>query len=85
MPPKKKTAGLAAFADQQSSRAAEQAADRSDRRTKAKKETVAVTLRLSRDQWERVHQLARAEGVSLNQLALEGLSRLFEEKGLQAL
>ena len=82
MPAKrKKTAGLAAFTDHQSSPQTLE----TDIRTKAKKEMVAVTLRLSRDQWNRVHQLAREEGVSLNQLALLGLSKLLEEKGLASL
>lgn len=83
MPAKRKTTtGLAAFTEQQSS---PEPTRETDIRTKAKKEMVAVTLRLSRDQWERVHQLARAEGVSLNQLALHGLSKLLEEKGLASL
>jgi len=32
-----------------------------------------------------VHDLARAEGVSVNALALRGLSRLFAERGLRPL
>lgn len=83
MPAKRKKAtGLAAFTKHQT---APESAHEADIRTKAKKETVAVTLRLTRDQWERVHQLARAEGVSLNQLALHGLSKLLEDRGLASL
>jgi hypothetical protein len=44
-----------------------------------------MTRRLARAQWDRVHDLARAEGVSLNALALRGLSRLCVERGLPPL
>ena len=82
MPPKKKTAGLAAFTEQQTP--LEQPSEAAVR-TKAKGEVVAVTVRLSRDQWDRVHQLARSEGVSLNQLALQGFSELLKKRGLAEL
>jgi hypothetical protein len=39
-------------------------------------------VRLRRADWERLHQLAVAEGVSLQQLALTGLSKIFAGKGL---
>jgi hypothetical protein len=42
-------------------------------------------LRLSRDDWQRVHQLALSEGISIQKLAVEGLSKMFEEKGLKGL
>lgn len=51
-------------------------------RRRGRGETVAITLRLSRPQWERVHQLAVTEGVSIQHLSLLGLSNLFKEKGL---
>lgn len=51
-------------------------------RRRGRGETVALTVRLSRSQWERVHQLAVAEGVSIQHLALVGLSKIFKEKGL---
>jgi hypothetical protein len=44
-----------------------------------------VTLRLNHDQWERAHQLARSEGVPLAQMAIRGLSKILEEKGLPGL
>lgn len=44
-----------------------------------------VTLRLTQDQWERAHQLARAERVPLAHLAIRGISKIFEEKGLPGL
>ena len=60
-------------------------ASRSGQRTRGKGALVGITLRLSREQWDRLHDRARAEGVSLNALALRGLSRLFEERGLPPL
>ena len=51
-------------------------------RERAQKSVVAMSFRLSRQDWERLHQLAIAEGVSINTLTLRGLSKLFEEKGL---
>ena len=51
-------------------------------RKRGKGEVVALTVRLSRAEWERVHQLAVAEGTSIQQLALKGLSKVFAEKGL---
>jgi hypothetical protein len=54
-------------------------------RRRGQGETVALTVRLSRGDWERLHQLAVAEGVSLQSLALTGLSRIFIDKGLPAL
>jgi hypothetical protein len=54
-------------------------------RTRGKGETVNLTVRLSRGDWERVHQLAVSEGTSIQKLAVAGLSRLFVEKGLPGL
>lgn len=51
-------------------------------RSRGRGETVSLTVRLSRAQWERVHQLAVTEGVSIQHLAVVGLSNLFKEKGL---
>lgn len=51
-------------------------------RKRGKGEVVALTVRLSRAEWERVHQLAVSEGTSIQQLALKGLSKVFAEKGL---
>ena len=44
--------------------------------------TVALSVRLARADWERLHQLAVAEGVSLQQLILRGLTQVFISKGL---
>lgn len=54
-------------------------------RRRAKGETVAITVRLSRTQWERLHELAVHEGDSLQGLAMRGFSKLLEEKGLKGL
>jgi hypothetical protein len=51
-------------------------------RRRGKGEVVALTVRLPRAEWERVHQLAVSEGTSIQQLALKGLSKVFAEKGL---
>ncbi|MCL5969693.1 MAG: hypothetical protein M1359_10795 [Betaproteobacteria bacterium] len=54
-------------------------------RGRGKKEVVALTVRLPRAQWERLHQLAAAEGTSIQALAVQGLSRVFTERGLPGL
>jgi hypothetical protein len=51
-------------------------------RKRAQGETVALTVRVTRADWARLHQLAVAEGVSLQTLALQGLSKVFAEHGL---
>lgn len=51
-------------------------------RERAQKAVVAMSFRISRQDWERLHQLAMVEGVSINTLTLRGLSKLFEERGL---
>jgi hypothetical protein len=51
-------------------------------RKRAQGETVALTVRIPRAEWARLHQLAVAEGVSLQALALSGLSKVFAEHGL---
>lgn len=54
-------------------------------RQRGRGETVSLTVRLTRADWERVHQLAVSEGTSIQQLALAGFSRVFAEKGLPVL
>jgi hypothetical protein len=51
-------------------------------RARGQKPLVAMTFRLSRQDWERLHLLAVTDGVSINTLTLRGLSRLLEERGL---
>lgn len=51
-------------------------------RKRAQGGTVALTVRLPRAEWARLHQLAVAEGVSLQALAIRGFDKVFEEQGL---
>jgi hypothetical protein len=51
-------------------------------RRRAQGETVALTVRIPRAEWMRLHQLATAEGVSLQTLALDGFSEVFAKHGL---
>ena len=51
-------------------------------RERGKKELVALTVRLPRAEWERLHRLALNEGVSIQTLSVRGLSLVFAEKGL---
>jgi hypothetical protein len=55
------------------------------RRIKGTGKFYHVTLRLTFDQWDRAHQLARTEGVPLAHLAIRGLSKILEDKGLPGL
>ncbi|MBF0476407.1 MAG: hypothetical protein HQK59_11340 [Deltaproteobacteria bacterium] len=51
-------------------------------RERGKGNVVSLTVRLSRADWERLHQLAVSEGTSIQKLAVRGLSKIFAEKGL---
>ena len=53
--------------------------------SKAKGKWVHNQLRMTQDQWELARQFAMSERVSLNKLALLGISRLRQEKGLPPL
>jgi hypothetical protein len=88
-----KPTGLAAFTRKGSAsaqqttdqeHAAEQPAENRPR-GRGKGEVVALTVRLPRADWERLHQLAVSEGVSIQSLAVSGLSKVFTEKGLPPL
>lgn len=89
-----KPTGLAAFTRKGSVSAQQLAADHEQggeqsaetrQRGRGKGDVVALTVRLPRAEWERVHQLAVSEGVSIQALAVDGLSKVFAEKGLPAL
>lgn len=54
-------------------------------RKRAQGETVALTVRVVRADWARLRQLADAEGVSLQTLAVVGLSKVMAEHGLPPL
>ncbi len=76
-----KPTGLAAFTKAKVSAVKGQAPAKAARK-RAQGETVALTVRIARADWARLHQLAVAEGVSLQALALDGLSKIFAEHGL---
>jgi predicted DNA binding CopG/RHH family protein len=78
-----KSTGLAAFTARKT--ASETAPMAPTERKRGKGNVVSMTVRLSRADWERVHQLAVAEGTSIQQLALRGLSKVFAEKGLPSI
>ena len=80
-----KRTGLAAFTGNRETSDQGQGEGITALRTKAKGDTVHMTVRLSREQWERVNQLIDTEGVSFNQLAIHAISNLFEAKGLPKL
>lgn len=78
-----KPTGLAAFTRNRSAQASSiEAPAAKAGRKRAQGETVALTVRVPRAEWARLHQLAVAEGVSLQSLALTGLSKVFAEHGL---
>lgn len=80
----RKPTGLAAFTGSRGVAARDEAVASTAKpvRKRAQGETVALTVRVSRADWVRLHQLAVAEGVSLQALALDGLSKIFAEHGL---
>ena len=79
-----KPTGLAAFTKAKGSGAVQEEMPPAGKgaRKRAQGETVALTVRIPRAEWARLHQLAVAEGVSLQALALSGLSKVFAEHGL---
>jgi hypothetical protein len=81
---KDKDTGLSAFTETQEI-AVEERSTKANARTKATGKIVHAQLRLNHRQWELAHQFARAEGVSLNQLAIRGITKLMQEKGLPGL
>lgn len=81
-----KPTGLAAFAQRNApARSEHQQKPEMPIRRRGRGDTVALTVRLSRADWERLHQLAVSEGTSIQQLAVSGLSTIFAAKGLPAL
>lgn len=83
-----KPTGLAAFSRKgtvTSQAISKDIAASSEERQRGKKEVVALTVRLQRAEWERLHQLAVSEGLSIQTLAVRGFNRVFAEKGLPQL
>jgi hypothetical protein len=77
-----KPTGLAAFTQKNAPKNDGKTEQAVSARRRGQGEKVALTVRLDRADWERLHQLAVAEGVSLQALALQGLSKIFNGKGL---
>jgi hypothetical protein len=84
MASKGKGPGLTGFFESKDA-AEEEESTASNTRLKGTGKYYHITLRLTQDQWERAHQLARSEGVPLAQMAIRGLSKILEEKGLPKL
>lgn len=82
-----KPTGLAAFTRKSAPALPEESAETPAEpvRQRGKKEIVALTIRLHRSGWERLHQLAVSEGVSIQTLTMQGLDKVFSEKGLPKL
>jgi hypothetical protein len=57
----------------------------SPRKKKAIGEKVALTVRLTRPQWLRLRAFAANEGTDMQQIAIDGISNIFEAKGLAKL
>jgi hypothetical protein len=74
-----KPTGLAAFT---SKTAATAPAPAKGVKKRAEGGTVALTVRLPRSEWARLHQLAVSESVSLQTLAIRGFDKVFAEQGL---
>jgi hypothetical protein len=83
-----KPTGLAAFTrkgGRQSEQPSEAAGKRKKKAPRGQGETVALTVRIPRAEWARLHQLAVSEGVSLQALALQGIDKVFAEHGLPSM
>jgi hypothetical protein len=76
---------LASFASAQTGQRNSGSEGAEPERQRGKHSVVGINIRFTRDQWERVHQLALAEGVSIQRLVIRGLSQVFHEKGLRTL
>ncbi len=81
-----KPTGLAAFtkAKGATAPAVEEGSPAKERtaRKRAHGDHVALTVRIPRADWKRLHQLAMDQGTSLQALAIVGLGKVFEEHGL---
>lgn len=56
-----------------------------NRRTRGTKSRVAIAVRLGRDDWYRVHDLAVREHESIQKLIILGLDSLMKQRGLPPL
>lgn len=51
----------------------------STRRRRGEGDTVALTVRVPREGWKRLHMVAISEGVSLQELTIRAYSRLLQD------
>ena len=58
---------------------------RQPRRKKGEELTVAMTIRLNRETWNELHQMALSDRLSINELILKALNREREARGLPPL
>jgi hypothetical protein len=79
--PKAKDTGLASFTETPNVEEKKPAR----RRGKGEGKWVHNQLRMTQEQWELIHQFAFSEKKSVNMLALLGISKLREDKGLPPL
>lgn len=77
-----KPTGLAAFTTKGKPEQPTAPAGAQGTRKRAQGETVALTVRLPRADWARLHQLAVSEGVSLQTLAIRGFDKVLSDHGL---
>lgn len=82
MTTKTKKGGLAAFS--QKTTKAEVAVNQ-DRVRRGQGDTVAITVRLSKDQWMKLRQFAMSEGETLQTVAMNGFNRELAAKGMPPL
>ncbi len=69
--------GLGAFTSRQQEEAPEEPT-----RKRGQGSKVSIPVRLTRRQWERLHQVAIAEGDSLQTVIVGALRLMFQERGL---
>lgn len=77
----KKSTGLAAFGKSEPV-PHEKTPDALPKKRRGQGATVALTVRVARSDWERLHQLALSQGASIQELALRGFSSVFADEGL---
>jgi hypothetical protein len=76
----KKPTGLAAFTSRGAAEV--EAPVTAHKKRRGEGDTVALTVRLQKADWMRLHQLALSKGVSLQTLAIDGFSKVLAEDGL---
>lgn len=55
------------------------------RRRRGEGDMVALSVRVSREDWKRLHTVAISEGISLQELAERGFSRVLQDLGQEPL